>query len=69
MIGGLVGLAVVIARLDLPPNLARVNMTILSGSERGDCRAIVGRLAAEARRNGGHIENVATRARWTTSSD
>ncbi len=60
MIGVLVGLAVVIARLDLPPNLARVNMTILSGSERGNYHAIVGRLAAEARRNGGHIENVAT---------
>jgi TRAP-type uncharacterized transport system substrate-binding protein len=61
LIGVLGALAVVIARLDLQPNLARVKVAILSGSEGGNYHAIVTQLANEARRERGHIENVATR--------
>ena len=60
LIGTLAVLAALVASLDLPPNLARVNLAILSGSESGNYYAIVARLAAEAQRNGGHVENVAT---------
>ena len=48
MLGVLVGLAAVIARLDLPPNPARINVAILSGSQSGHYHALVARLAARA---------------------
>jgi TRAP-type uncharacterized transport system substrate-binding protein len=60
LVGVLVGLAALIATLDLPPNLAGVKLAILSGPEAGNYYALAARLAAGARNNGGHIENVAT---------
>src|SRR5262249_6591247 len=60
MIGGLAIFAVVITGLDLQPNLARIKVAILSRTEGGNYYAIVARLAAEARKQGGHIENLAT---------
>jgi TRAP-type uncharacterized transport system substrate-binding protein len=61
LIGGLLLLAFVFSRIDLQPNLARVNVAVLSGSEGGNYYAVVARLAAEARKNGGHIQNVISR--------
>ena len=60
-IGGLLLLAVVLGRFDLQPNLARVNVSVLSGSEGGNYYAVVARLASEAKKNGGHIQNVISR--------
>jgi TRAP-type uncharacterized transport system substrate-binding protein len=60
LIGALAVLAAVLARLNLQPNLTRVKVAVLSGSEGGNYYAIVARLAAEARKNGGHIENMVT---------
>ena len=52
-IGGLLLLAVVLGRFDLQPNLARVNVSVLSGSEGGNYYAVVARLAAKAKEDGG----------------
>lgn len=60
LIGVVLGITALIASLDLPPNLAGVKLAILSGTENGGYYALVNRLAADARNNGGHIENVAT---------
>jgi TRAP-type uncharacterized transport system substrate-binding protein len=56
--GCLALLAVVIAGIDLQPNLARVKIAMLSGSERGNYHAIVARLAQEARSGRGRVENL-----------
>jgi TRAP-type uncharacterized transport system substrate-binding protein len=53
-------LAIVIASIDLQPNLARVKVAILSGSEGGNYHAVVERLATEALRAKGEIRNVPT---------
>ncbi len=55
---GLLGLTV--ASLDLQPRLGRVRVAILSGAEGGNYHALVSQLAAEARRESGQVENVAT---------
>jgi hypothetical protein len=60
LIGALGVLAFVIAGLDLQPNLARVKVAILAGSEGGNYHAIVARLSAEARTDRGQIENLAS---------
>ena len=60
LIGALAVLAIVIAGIDLQPNLARVKVAILSGSEGGNYHAIVARLSAEVRSGRGQIENLAT---------
>jgi TRAP-type uncharacterized transport system substrate-binding protein len=60
LMGALAVLAVVIAGIDLQPNLARVKVAILSGSEGGNYHATVARLAAEARSGRGQIENLST---------
>ena len=60
LIGALAVLAVVIAGIDLQPNLARVKVAILSGSEGGNYHAIVAQLSAEARSGRGQIGNVTT---------
>src|SRR5262245_45871828 len=52
--------AVVVGTRDLQPDLARVKVAILSGSEDGNYYALVTQLAAEARREKGSIENIAT---------
>src|SRR5262245_41165385 len=60
-VGGVLALlTLVIASLDLQPNLARVKVAILSGSEGGNYHALVSQLAAEAHRERGVIENLVT---------
>src|SRR5262247_807439 len=41
-----------------PPTLAHLRVAILSGSERGNYYAVVNALAAEARQQRGHIDNL-----------
>ncbi len=53
-------LGIVVASIDLQPNLARVKVAILSGSEGGNYHAVVERLATEAVRAKGEIRNVPT---------
>jgi TRAP-type uncharacterized transport system substrate-binding protein len=60
IIGILALFALAISRLDLQPNLKRVNVTMLSGSKDGHYYALVSELASAARAGGGRIENVAT---------
>jgi TRAP-type uncharacterized transport system substrate-binding protein len=51
-------IVVIVASYDRRPNLSYVDVSILSGSERGNYYAIVARLAAEAKRQHGRITNV-----------
>lgn len=60
LLGAIAVVAIVFGRRDLQPNLARVNVAILSGSEGGNYHALVSKLAAEARRGLGSVENIAT---------
>ena len=68
LIGALAVLLVVIAGIDLQPNLARVKVAILSGSEGGNYYAVVKRLSAEARKAKGEIKTCRTQGRSRTSS-
>lgn len=48
-------------QIDLEPNLARLDVKVLSGSTRGQYYATVARLEQVASEGRGHIENVSTR--------
>src|SRR5262252_3253350 len=60
----LVGLLALIGLLGVwanrSPTLAHLRVAILSGSERGNYYALVNALAAEARQQRGHIDNLSS---------
>ena len=60
VIGALALFIMAIATLDLQPNLARVKVGMLSGTEGGRYYALVSELADEARREKGQITNLPT---------
>ena len=60
LFGALLVLGVVAAVYHRNPDLSHVNVVFLSGSDRGNYYAIVGKLAAEANRQRASVENVAT---------
>jgi TRAP-type uncharacterized transport system substrate-binding protein len=49
---------IVVATGHRNPDLSHVKVAVLSGSEAGNYHAVVARLAAEARRHGGRVDNV-----------
>lgn len=53
-------LAAIVARLDLRPSLAHVQLRLLSGPEEGNYNAIAARISASAATKRGRIENVMT---------
>src|SRR5262245_51288376 len=58
VLGALALVVLVMSSLDLQPNLSRLRVSILSGSEGGNYHALVTQLAEEARRESGQIENI-----------
>ncbi|MEN0065172.1 MAG: TAXI family TRAP transporter solute-binding subunit [Myxococcota bacterium] len=54
-------LAVGFAVVDLDPDLAHVDVRVLSGSEQGNYHAVVDRMAQEAEDHDGMVDNVSTR--------
>lgn len=55
-----VALALIVARMDLRPNLSHVHVRLLSGPTEGNYHAMAGSLAAAAAKKRGRIENVAS---------
>jgi hypothetical protein len=54
----LLGVAVLVARLDLRPDLAHVRVAVLSGAPEGNYHAVVDELAQATSARGGRLDNV-----------